>query len=668
MIRHKGWWILALVTLVMPATAQDDNGPWIGRVEVGYRSVDVNGNVDKYREDVNLPDSALRLFDLGLEWEPSEKGWLDRMHLDAQGIGGEPFAQARFGLEKHGRYKLDIRWRSVAFFYRDLGYWYQPQGDLHTWDANRKFLDLNFNYRFTNWFNLRVGSGHMTRDGGSTTSRDVQREVFVLDRPLAQETRTYWIGGDFRAGWADITIEQRLYDFQDERTMTAEDTDGVDFGGSYLARYDQRRSEKTQAPTSRLGVRGRPLDWFRFDLRYSRIDAQSDYTMDGEWNGIDFDANPFLTQATNAGTTERVSDLWDLDLGFALRRNVELLVDYAHRSFDQLGTIDYVETQTGGTQEGQYVVQGGVKNEMTLDHLGVAVDWRATRAFSVALGVGLQERSKLFQLSGPEVTTERTTYRGQLRWRPNKTWNLKLDYEQGDTDNPVTQISPTTNDRLRFQADVRALKNLQVGFNWIDRSASNELTYPLGIPTDDSPPADSITTATFEFRSWALFVNWTLQRMKLLVSYTNSTINSDADVVFVTGGTFFPPDITTTRSSTDYRADQDVVQVDFSYRIGKPWTVGLKAILYQNDGHFPNPETVPATPAYTGVDLDPAVDSTYYRLFGLYAFSNGVFVRLLYDRYDYQENTPFAIDAVDPVLDVNNYDAELWTVSAGYTF
>jgi hypothetical protein len=670
MIKHRTWWILVLVTLTMPAMAQDDDSPWVGRVEVGYRSVDVNGNVDKYREDVNLPDNALRLFDLGLEWEPSETGWLDRMQLEAQGIGGEPFASARFGLEKDGRYKLDIRWRSVAFFYRDFGFWYLPQGDIHTWDANRKFLDLKFNYRFTKWFNLRLGSGHITRDGGSTTSRDVQREVFVLDRPLAQETRTYWLGADFRAGWADITVEQRLYDFDDERTMTTRDSEGVGMGpdASYLAQYDQHRTERTEAPTTRLGVRGRPLDWLRFDLRYARIDARSDYTMDGEWGGLDFDANPFQTQVTNAGEVERISDLWDLDLGFALTRNVELLVDYSSRSFDQRGTIDYQETQTGGTEAGQFIVQGAVNNEINLDAAGVTVDWRATRSFSVALGVGLQERSKLFQLSGPEVTTERTTYRGQLRWRPNKTWNLKLDYEQGDTDNPVTQISPTTTDRLRFQADVRALKNLQVGFNWIDRSASNELTYPLGIPTDDTPPVDSISTAKFDFRSWALFVNWTLQRMKLFVSYTNSTIDSVADIVYITGGTFFPPDITTTQNTTDYHSNQDVVQADFSYRIGRPWTVGLKTIWYQNDGRFPNPETVPATPTYASIDIDPAVDSTYYRLYGLYAFDSGVFVRLYYDRYDYQENTPFAIDAADPVLDVSDYDAKLWTLSAGYTF
>jgi hypothetical protein len=390
--------------------------------------------------------------------------------------------------------------------------------------------------------------------------------------------------------------------------------------------------------------------------------------MDGDWTGLDFGGDPYQTVATNAGTVERMSELWDLDLGFALTRNVELLVDYANRSFDQDGTIDYEEIQTGGAEEGLYVVQGNVKNEMTLDSLGLTVDWRATKSFSVALGVGLQERRKLFQLSGPEITTERTTYRGQLRWRPNKTWNLKLDYEQGDTDNPVTQISPTTTDRLRFQADVRALKNLQVGFNWIDRSASNDLTYPLGIPTDDTPPADSISKAQFNFRSWALFANWTLERMKLFVSYTNSTIDSNADIVFVTGGTFFPPDVTTTKSTTDYHADQDVVQVDFSYRIGRPWTLGLRAILYQNDGQFPNPDTTPVTPTYASIDINPAVDSTYYRLYGAYAFRNDIFVRLFYDRYDYQENTPFAVDFTSPALDVNNYDAELWTVSVGYTF
>ena len=89
-MRRFAWIVIFVFALAaLPAMAQDGDGPWVGRVEVGYRTVDVNGNVDKYREDVNLPDDALRLFDLGLEWQPAETDWLDRMELDAQGIGGE---------------------------------------------------------------------------------------------------------------------------------------------------------------------------------------------------------------------------------------------------------------------------------------------------------------------------------------------------------------------------------------------------------------------------------------------------------------------------------------------------------------------------------------------------------------------------------------------------
>ena len=96
--------------------------------------------------------------------------------------------------------------------------------------------------------------------------------------------------------------------------------------------------------------------------------------------------------------------------------------------------------------------------------------------------------------------------------------------------------------------------------------------------------------------------------------------------------------------------------------------MGLKAILYDNDGRFPNPSTAPLTPTYASIDINPAVESTYYRLYAVYAFRNGIFTRLYYDRYDYQENTPFAINAASPVLDVSNFDAELWTLSVGYTF
>jgi hypothetical protein len=657
MLRPSGWTLLVLVAVAAPAMAAEDDS-LKGRVEAGYRNADVNGNTNKYREDVNLSDDAIRLFDFGLEYGGAEDGWFDRLLVDAQGLGGEPYQTARIALEKDGRYELDLRYRSSAYFYQDDGYWYSAQGDLHSWNSNRRFYDFSFKYNLSRSVDLRAGVDSVDWEGRSTTSRDVQRDEFVLDRPLDQSATTYWVGADFRVGWADFTIEERFYRFENDRTLTTANDDGVESGGAFLNDYAQFRSEDIDAPTTRVQVRGRPLDWMRFDLRYAHIDAESDYAMDGQWDGLDYTDAPFQTTATNAGTVDRTSDLWDLDLIFGLTPSIDLWFDYSNRTYDQDGTIDLVETQIGGAEAGTVFVQGDLENDLEFETYGLTVDWQATRALSVAFGAGFQERSKQFELSGPEVVTERTNYRVRLRWRPNPIWNLKLDYEEGDDDDPVTPISPTSTDRLRFQANVRAMKDLLIAFNFIDKSSENGDSYPLGIPTDDTPPATDIFLAQFDVTSWSVFFNWSYQALDVVLGYSDADVNSDAHIVYVTGSTSVPSfDIFTTRQRTDYIAEQEVINLDLRYAIGSAWSLGFKTILYENTGSFP-------------------VKNDYYRADARYQFTNGLFARLAFDRYDYDENNPFAGD-YNPVPDpseltlnpdVNDYDADLWTLSVGYRF
>jgi hypothetical protein len=658
-------WIALVVAGLMPAVVAQQDSSLEGRVEVGYRSVDLGGNELQYRQDVNLPDNALRLFDLALEYDTGETKWVDRVWLDARGVGGEPYSRASFGMRKDGRWDLEMDYRSVAYFYRDLSYWYSPVGDLHNSDTDRKFFKLNFHYRFTEWFDLRVGADTNDRDGQSSTTRNLQREVFVLEQPVDHLTTNYWVAGDFEVGWANITVEQRFYNFENRTTIMTDSNDGIAPGGAFLARYDQHRTENVDAPITRLGFRGRPLRWLRFNLRYSRIEAESDYQLDASWAGLDFTDTAFQTTATNQGKVDRTSDLVDLDVVFGLSRKVDLIVDYGNRSWDQTGTIDFFEEQIGGIDQGLIVVQGNVANQLELQTMGLTVDWRATRKFQLALGAGRQDRSTLFQLSGPEVDTERDLYRARIDWRPNRLLKLNLDYDQGDTTDPLTPASPTSTSRLRFQADVHATKEVTVTLNWLDRAAENDLSYPLGIPTDDNPPATEISLAEFDTRSIGLVVSWHRQGLNLTGGYWTTQIDANAQLVYW-GFDPLTSQLFRTRGTSDYSADQDVFNVNLVYSFLERWQVGFRGTLYKNEGQFPNPQTIP--PAQSDLDLNPSTDSTNYMTYVLYDFPGGIFARLRFERYDYQENTPFAIDAVAPALSINDYDADLWTVSVGYRF
>jgi hypothetical protein len=460
-----------------------------GNLDIGYRNADVNGNLNKYREDVNLSDDAFRLFDLELEYRPEAATWFDQVILEARGVGGEPYTSARFGLRKSGRYDLGLRYRSSEFFYHDDGYFFRTAGDLHTWDARRSFLDFDLKLDLSDRVRLRFGADRGERDGSSTSSRDVQREVFQLNRPVDQDSSDYWAGIDVRVGWGDLTVEQRFTSFENRWVLSTFNSDGEESGGACLDDKVQDRVEDGEAPISRISFTGGPDDRIRFAVGYTRIDADLDFQVDGAWEGLDYDdpvlgpPEPFRTTLTNRGQVDRDSDLWNADVTFGLNDSLDLTLDFARRSYDQDGTLDFVEEQIGGKDAGLFVVQGDVRNQLDLDTYGLILDWRLTRTLAVAAGAGLQQRTKDFQLSGPELETERRIYRAAVRWRPNAIWNLRLDFEQGDEDDPLTPVSATTADRLRFFANLRPVEKLAVSFRFSDDSKENDLSYPLGMPS-----------------------------------------------------------------------------------------------------------------------------------------------------------------------------------------
>jgi len=639
-----------LAWLAFPAGAAEDDDLQ-GSVELGYRIVDVNGNEDKYREDVNLDDGALWLSGLDIDYRPADSRLFDSLVLEASDLGGEPHESARFRMSKAGRYDLSLRYRRTEYFHRDAGYFLRPEGDLHGWDTARDFVNLNLRIETTDWLTLRFGADNNERDGRSTTSRDIQRDVFVLDSPIDQKASSFWAAADFRWGWADITVEQRSTSWENRWLATTSGNSGTDPGEpSLLNDYRQLQTTDADAPVTLLSFRGSPWERFRFLVEYAHVDAELDYDTDADWDGIDFTGQDFQTTLTNKGRVQRTSDLWDVEAAIVLLPRIELTIDYARRSYEQDGSIDSVEVQNGGAEQGTYPVQGVVDNSLDLDTSGLTLNWQATRSLSLALGAGWQERTADFELSGPAVETMRTLYRAGIRWRPNRIWDFRLDLEQGDDDNPLTPISPTSEDRIRFRANVTPVSGLALSLNFLDRSLENDESTPLGLQTDDTPPAEEISLAKSDITSWGLVLTWSRKALDLTAGYNHADVGRNAHIVYVTGSTFVPAfDVFTTRDETAYVADTDVFHGAIAYRFSKGWSAGARAVVQENAGSFP-------------------VNTDVYGAWIRYLLKSGVFFRVNFDRYDYDEDNPFAGDPALPTPDVNDYDAQLLTFSAGYRF
>ena len=134
--------LLACLGLCLPAAAagsEQEEGGFVGQVALGYRSVDVGGSENKYREDVNLADGPL-LYHLSFNLVPdgTVRSAVDEIWADLNDVGGQPFETYRFGLRKHGSYTFTYDRQESDYFYNDT---LLTDGaavpDPETWDVRR---------------------------------------------------------------------------------------------------------------------------------------------------------------------------------------------------------------------------------------------------------------------------------------------------------------------------------------------------------------------------------------------------------------------------------------------------------------------------------------------------------------------------------------------------
>src|SRR5262249_44477049 len=89
----------AIAATVLPSRSRaDPNMPYAvdTLISGGYRTVDVDGSKDKYKEDYNLR-SGLRLFDFDVDGvaKAPDTTRLDRFHLQVETPGDEPVSHLR---------------------------------------------------------------------------------------------------------------------------------------------------------------------------------------------------------------------------------------------------------------------------------------------------------------------------------------------------------------------------------------------------------------------------------------------------------------------------------------------------------------------------------------------------------------------------------------------
>ena len=608
---------LVAVTPPLSAEAQDDGG-FSGEIRVGYRYVDTGGAETKYREDVNLEDGP-RLFRLNFDFAPdgSLGGLVDRVRLDVDNYGGDPFETLSLGVQKFDAFDFRYDRRKSDYFYQDVliprelfDLRLSNGGDFHHFDFERVQDSAELDLRLSARAKFHFGFERYARQGEATTTLDLQRDEFELERVIDESSQTWTAGLEY--AWKEVTlaIEERVRDYENAVDIFAAGATEGENPPPNPAALDFYFLDQPYEYTAREHVARLVATPGRWTIRGQVLlqDLSMDVDASERAQGSAFNGAPFVTDASGSGEIDRDLELFDVDVSYLVTDRVAIVGGVYRRSLDQDGDFTFDGNRSLGVWE------------IDTSGLEAGVSFAATTAITVGGGVRWENREvdhgavvggNDVDLEGTE--TEHTGYFADLSWRPAGTgFSLTGSVDSSSFDDPFALASPT--DRLRWRLRAR-YAIADTGFSL--RGA---------LSSDESENDDSGWQATYDQAD--LQVAYTRPQLEASLGWSRVEIDRDIDQ-FVNGGAFFFP--------IAYGAEADFVDARVRWQPTERLTAGGTLRRYENSGSF-------------GLERDD------FRAFVDYAFPAGYTLGLAYRTVDYDEDE-FSFD---------DYDADVIEASIGY--
>ena len=623
-MRHHRWFAaLVLASLVAwhGAPAPADGGPtpdWTlrGGFQLGVRSVDVEGRQEKYREDLDLETGPrLFLFDLDLVPPADMRQYLDHVEVSLNRIGGDPFESLRFKIDKYGRYSLKWEQRKSAYFYEDLVL--PPElaspelanvGDLHTFDFDRVRDSASLSLWLGDSGRFDFGFDRFTKKGRSTTTYDIQRDDFEVDRPIDESLSDYHAG--FSYDWERVTVSLRehvrKYDNSVEAFLPGASPGSMPDDPTVLDFFFLTEPYDLSSYSHLASVVVHPSEKLLLQIEAGRETLDLDLSTSESSSGTDFLGRPFTTDSIGSGALSRDLGMLDVGLSYRWSDRVALVLEVVNRTLDQDGELDI---------DGERIVTS-YRLDTTRSEAALQVE--PTGEITLSAGIRNESREVETEVDDPQQETEHSGYFASIGWRPEPHLSLSARLEESSFDNPFSVASPSDRRNLRLRA---------------------RYSRPLGASVSAAYHLDSLDNSKTgwqaEIERLALRAGYRFALLSLSVGY--SVINTDREIDqavltlpgFLGGLELLFP--------IDYRADTEIVDARFSWAVNPRFKLGGDVRMYENAGSFP-------------------LERDQSRLYSEIGFGRGYVAHLGLRRVDYDEG----LDNFD------DYRADIVELSLGY--
>ncbi len=551
----------------------------ISSLELGYRGLRVNGDLNKYQSDLNYK-AGPRLFDSSFllkSKDGQDSGMFETFLVTATGFGADPHGHVRASVENPEWYRFDATYRRFKYF-RFLNNFANPNwvfnpaqfsvppklttGEhgydtrIHLGDFDLTLLPKNERIRFN------IGYSPERYSGPAFTNYHAGGNEFNLLSEVRTRANDFRVGADGRVGPLNFSFLQGFRRFRDDTTIDSGVNPGINVNPAAANLTTFLRDEPARGSVNYTRLSLQTLVAERLDItgRIIYSNAKQNYSLIEAFTGRNW--NPRITGFPPAppGATPNILNLgqynligdserpnWLGDLGLTLLATNKFRISNTVRveTFEINGAAVFSDffSVTRGTRTDTI----GFNNRdvtTSVDYRKIQNtiegDYQFSPRYSIHLGYRYGHRNVDESISGFNLGTNapaaiapitiseaNNTHAilGGFKARPLSEWTLYFDAERGTADNVFTRIGNYDYTNIRFKSRYKPTSRTAFNLAVITKDNANPSEI-AGVSLEDFG-------VSIKSRIFTSSLDWTASsRFSLSTGYNYHWINSKAIIEY----------------------------------------------------------------------------------------------------------------------------------------
>ena len=559
-----------------PADTGEKAGDFIvvSSLEVGYRGLRVDGDLNKYQSDLNYK-AGPRVFDSSFLLKSTDgKGGLFNSFLaTSTGWGADPQGNLRVNVEQSKWYRFDATYRRFKYFrflndFANPNWVFSPASfnvtpnqatGQHGYNTRVKLGDFDLTLLPKNRsLRFNVGYSPERYSGPAFTNYHSGGNEFLLLSQLRSRANDFRVGADGKLGPLNFSFLQGFRRFRDDSVIDLGVTPGINLNptAASLTSFDRNEPARGSVNYTRFSLQ--TLVAKRLDVTgriiYSKA-TQNFVSLESftgrNWNPriTGFPPSPpgatpnilNLGQYNLTGNTERPNWLGDIGLTWLATDNFRLSNTFRVETFEINGAALFADffSLTRGTRTDTVAFTNrdvDTRTEYRKIQNTLEGDYQFNKNYSIHLGYRYGTRRIEEAISGfalnsnsptplvPEDETETNNTHAVIagfKARPAHDWTIYFDGEHGTADNVFTRIGNYDYTNIRAKSRYKPTSRIAFNLAVISKNNSNP-TEIAGVSLEDFG-------VSVKSRIFSASLDWTAtSRLSISTGYNYHWINSNA--------------------------------------------------------------------------------------------------------------------------------------------